>query len=43
MSDNQRMHESHEQWEAVETHINQKVESLIGWHKEECFLEGIQK
>ena len=26
-----------------ETHMNQKVENLIGYHKENNFLEGIQK
>ena len=27
----------------IDTHMNQKVENLIGCHKEDSSLEGIQK
>ena len=40
---NQEMHKYYEQWKVIDTHMNQKVENVIGYHKEENSLEGIQK
>ena len=38
---NQKMHK-YEQLEVLGTHMNQKVENQIGYHKEDSSLEGIQ-
>ena len=40
---NQKMHKYLEQQKVIDTHMNQNVENLIGYLKENNSLEGIQK
>ena len=40
---NQKMHKYHEQQKVVDSYMNQKVENLIGYHKEGNSPECIQK
>ena len=40
---NQKLHKIREQWKVIDTHVNQKVENLIGYHDVDNSLEDFQK